>query len=227
MRPAANSAKTCGCTLRQADQQAAAPARPGTKPRGVRHHGYLAAKERAAADLEWQQAQGRRGADPALAVAPHCAVTADAAPSAAPRSATQRSVPGNEHTAYGSPGAHGSWDAAWAWWAPPPPPPPPPPLPAWLFGDQGQVWHQLAAAPQPAAPGGAHTAAGTGSRSGDHGMPASVVAGDGSAVLAAAQAQAAKLGDEALAELLTAWFRAGYLSGEHAARAAALTPAPC
>ena len=215
---AANRALTCCSTLWQAGQQSAAPSRPGT--RGVRHHGYVAAKERAAAELDRQQTQGRRDAACTSAAAPHGYESADAAepPHAAQQSATHASVPGEEHAMYGSPGAHDSWDAAWAWWAPPPPPPPPPPLPAWLFSQQGLTGHQPPAVPQPASPPTAATAAG--SRSESHGTPALALAGDGSEVQAAAQAQATKLGDEALAELLTAWFRAGFLSGQHAARAA-------
>ena len=222
---AANRALTCCSTLRQADQQSAAPARPGTKPRGVRHHGYTAAKERAAAELDRQQTQERRDAACTSAAAPHSYEIADAAepPHAAPQSATQASVPGKERAAYGEPGAHDSWDAAWAWWAPPPPPPPPPPLPAWLFSRQGPAGYQPPAVSQPASPSRAPSAAG--SRSGGHGTPALALDGDGSELQAAAQAQASKLGDEALAELLTAWFRAGFLSGQHAARAAVLSSA--
>ncbi|KAK9845709.1 hypothetical protein WJX81_000162 [Elliptochloris bilobata] len=93
------------CTV---ESEGVAPARPGIKPRGVRHHGYLAAKERAA-EQDRQRAQEPRDRETNSGAAP------------------QR----------------------------------------------------------------------------------------------AGAAQAAKLGDEALAELLTAWFRAGYLSGQHAA---ALSP---
>lgn len=113
---------------------------------------------------------------------------------------------------------------------------PPPPLPAWLYSP--------IRAPYPAA---AHSAAGWHARASQacqqagfnpadpretgRGAPAppgvgGVIGTDasGAAVQATAQAQAAQLGDEALAELLTAWFRAGFLSGQRAARAAAADP---
>ena len=259
--------------LGQLGQETVQPSRPGIAPRGVRHHGYLAAKEWA---KEQAQQQALEYGSPAEGAAQRFGTVDNGESSAAQvHSRAEDAAHSSEPAAAAgcAPSAYPAWDASGVWWVPPlpPPPPPPPPLPAWLFSSPrlpcpaaahgAAAWHASAslarqqALPNPAEPwaAGSEGAAvpgvsgmtgrdATGAavqaaaenqasepRSGRSGAPAPACMGGatgmgapGAAVQAAARAQAVQLGDEALAELLTAWFRAGFLSGQHAARAAAV-----
>lgn len=260
---------TASC-LGQLGQETVQPSRPGIAPRGVRHHGYLAAKEQA---KEQAQQQALEYGSPGEGAAQRFG-TVDIGESSAAQvhSRAEDAAHSSEPAAAAScaPSAYPAWDASGFWWVPPPPPPPPP-LPAWLFSAPrppcpaaahgAAAWHASAslarqqALPNPAelwaagsggsaVPGvdgttgrdatGAAMQAAAGNQASEprsvrSGAPAPACMGGatgmgapGAAVQAAARAQAAQLGDEALAELLTAWFRAGFLSGQHAARAAAV-----
>lgn len=248
------------------------PSRPGIAPRGVRHHGYLAAKEQA---KEQAQQQALEYGSPAEGPARRSG-TVDNAESLAAQVHSRAEDPHSSEPPAGAscaPSAYPAWDASGVWWVPPlpPPPPVPPPLPAWLFSAPrppcpaaahgAAAWHASAslarqqAFPNPPEPwqagSGGPAVPGVSGMTGRDATGAAVqaaaenqapeprsdcsgaptpacmggetgVGAPGVAVQVAARAQAAQLGDEALAELLTAWFRAGFLSGQHAARAVAV-----